>query len=201
MKSNNTETEYVIFIYRAKYSKRSWKEQTLHSASYLFVKIPLKFHLVYSEKSRCVFVVLSQGRQGFANRKKLFPCYSVYCVGVQWKQLLSDQLTRLEFTLDLQTFHDMSSLGNHEETRHSHILMPVLLSACAIPISMLFWIINVVYSILWPDTRKFTEGFVYSMMKRYSSNYRLENTHIYNCILNLCSINYVSICFRTIFLI
>ncbi|KAH0949612.1 hypothetical protein HN011_006047 [Eciton burchellii] len=36
--------------------------------------------------------------------------------------------------------------------------MPVLLSACAIPISMLFWIINVAYSILWPDGVNSTEG-------------------------------------------
>ncbi|XP_072751914.1 transmembrane protein 19 isoform X2 [Anoplolepis gracilipes] len=47
--------------------------------------------------------------------------------------------------------------GNREEARHSRVLMPVFLSACAIPISMLFWIVNVAYSILWPDTRNFTE--------------------------------------------
>ncbi|KYN35320.1 Transmembrane protein 19 [Trachymyrmex septentrionalis] len=51
----------------------------------------------------------------------------------------------------------MVSLGSHKESRHSHVLMPVLLSACAIPISMFFWIVNVVYSILWPDTVNLTE--------------------------------------------
>ncbi|XP_071557566.1 transmembrane protein 19 [Temnothorax nylanderi] len=52
------------------------------------------------------------------------------------------------------------SLGSRKETRHSghsRVLMPVLLSACAIPISMLFWIVNVAYSILWPDTANSTE--------------------------------------------
>lgn len=57
---------------------------------------------------------------------------------------------------------DMVSLESHKESRHSHVLMPVLLSACAIPISMFFWIVNVVYSILWPDTANLTEGFVYT---------------------------------------
>ncbi|XP_066582636.1 transmembrane protein 19 [Prorops nasuta] len=41
----------------------------------------------------------------------------------------------------------------------SHVLMPVLLSACAIPISMLFWIINVVYSIISPDSRTQSEEY------------------------------------------
>ncbi|KAG5314881.1 TMM19 protein, partial [Pseudoatta argentina] len=57
---------------------------------------------------------------------------------------------------------DMVSLGSYKESRHSHVFMPVLLSACAIPISMFFWIVNVVYSILWPDTVNSTEGFVYT---------------------------------------
>ncbi|KAL6427539.1 hypothetical protein ACFW04_008788 [Cataglyphis niger] len=51
----------------------------------------------------------------------------------------------------------MIFFGNREEARHSRVLMPVFLGACAIPISMLFWIVNVAYSILWPDTRNFTE--------------------------------------------
>lgn len=37
--------------------------------------------------------------------------------------------------------------------RRSHMLMPVLLSACAIPVSMAFWIVNVVYSILQPESK------------------------------------------------
>lgn len=37
------------------------------------------------------------------------------------------------------------------EVKKSHVLLPVLLSAIAIPVSMLFWIINVVYSILTPE--------------------------------------------------
>jgi len=55
---------------------------------------------------------------------------------------------------------DMVSTGSSKESRHSRVLMPVLLSACAIPISMLFWIVNVTYSILWPDTANPAEGFV-----------------------------------------
>ncbi|XP_011697403.1 PREDICTED: transmembrane protein 19 [Wasmannia auropunctata] len=46
----------------------------------------------------------------------------------------------------------MVSLGSRKESRHSRVLWPVILSACAIPISMLFWIVNVAYSIMWPDT-------------------------------------------------
>ncbi|XP_011875396.1 PREDICTED: transmembrane protein 19 isoform X2 [Vollenhovia emeryi] len=45
----------------------------------------------------------------------------------------------------------MISPGSRRDSRHSRVLMPVLLSACAIPISMLFWIVNVAYLILWPD--------------------------------------------------
>ncbi|KAL6266245.1 hypothetical protein P5V15_003104 [Pogonomyrmex californicus] len=52
----------------------------------------------------------------------------------------------------------MISLGSRKESRHSGVLVPVLLSACAIPISMLFWIVNVAYSILWPDTTDSAEG-------------------------------------------
>ncbi|XP_017877632.1 transmembrane protein 19 isoform X2 [Ceratina calcarata] len=38
-----------------------------------------------------------------------------------------------------------------DESQHSHLLMPVLLSACAIPVSMLFWLINVIYSLFHSD--------------------------------------------------
>lgn len=40
-----------------------------------------------------------------------------------------------------------------KENQQSHVLMPALLSACAIPISMLFWFINVLYSTFYlnPD--------------------------------------------------
>ncbi|XP_011159771.1 transmembrane protein 19 [Solenopsis invicta] len=51
----------------------------------------------------------------------------------------------------------MLSFGSCKEYRHFRVLMPVLLSACAIPISMLFWIVNVTYSLLWPDTTNLTE--------------------------------------------
>ncbi|KAG5330923.1 TMM19 protein, partial [Acromyrmex heyeri] len=61
----------------------------------------------------------------------------------------------------------MVSLGSYKESRHSHVFMPVLLSACAIPISMFFWIVNVVYSILWPDTVNSTEvGFKYHRFQK-----------------------------------
>ncbi|CAL1688070.1 unnamed protein product [Lasius platythorax] len=51
----------------------------------------------------------------------------------------------------------MIFVGSPEQVRRYRVLMPVFLSACAIPISMLLWIVNVAYSILWPDTRNFTE--------------------------------------------
>ncbi|XP_076647615.1 transmembrane protein 19 [Halictus rubicundus] len=38
------------------------------------------------------------------------------------------------------------------EKERSRVLVPVLISACAIPISMLFWIVNVVYSTFHPDS-------------------------------------------------
>lgn len=60
------------------------------------------------------------------------------------------------------SINKMSS-GNRKKDRHCYVLMPVLLSACAIPISMLFWIVNVAYSILWPDTENSTEGTVYAL--------------------------------------
>ncbi|XP_020279442.1 transmembrane protein 19-like [Pseudomyrmex gracilis] len=43
------------------------------------------------------------------------------------------------------------------ENRNDHVLVPVLLSACAIPIFMMFWIINVAYSILRPDSESHIE--------------------------------------------
>lgn len=50
-----------------------------------------------------------------------------------------------------------------QEDSRSHVLMPVLLTACAIPVSMLFWIVNVAYSILQPDSRaSFDEHLVIS---------------------------------------
>ncbi|XP_043268690.1 transmembrane protein 19 isoform X2 [Venturia canescens] len=45
------------------------------------------------------------------------------------------------------------------DTGTSHVLLPVLLSAFAIPVSMLFWIVNVVYSILSPDSDYHAEGY------------------------------------------
>lgn len=54
---------------------------------------------------------------------------------------------------------DMISFGNRK-IRGSYVFMPVLVSACAIPISMLFWIANVAYSILSPDPVHSTEGVV-----------------------------------------
>lgn len=44
------------------------------------------------------------------------------------------------------------------ERKKSHVLLPVLLSAFAIPISMLFWIFNVVYSTLTPEADSHTES-------------------------------------------
>ncbi|XP_014467810.1 PREDICTED: transmembrane protein 19 [Dinoponera quadriceps] len=46
----------------------------------------------------------------------------------------------------------------HREGRSSYVL-PVLVSACALPISMLFWIVNVTYSTLSPESSNFTEGY------------------------------------------
>ncbi|XP_076766191.1 transmembrane protein 19 [Xylocopa sonorina] len=51
----------------------------------------------------------------------------------------------------------MVSLKSNENKR-SHVLMPVLLSACAIPISMMFWFINVVYSIFYSHSENHFEG-------------------------------------------
>ena len=47
---------------------------------------------------------------------------------------------------------------NIEERKSSQVLVPVLLSAFAIPVSMMFWIINVVYSFFTPDMEHHTEG-------------------------------------------
>lgn len=51
----------------------------------------------------------------------------------------------------------MVSLTN-KENQKSHVLIPVLLSVCAIPISMLFWLINVIYSVFYSDTKNHLEG-------------------------------------------
>ncbi|XP_076167669.1 transmembrane protein 19 [Ptiloglossa arizonensis] len=48
-------------------------------------------------------------------------------------------------------------LSTKNENRQSHVLLPVILSAFAIPISMLFWIINVIYSTFYPDTENHFE--------------------------------------------
>ncbi|XP_043593241.1 transmembrane protein 19 isoform X2 [Bombus pyrosoma] len=39
-----------------------------------------------------------------------------------------------------------------EKNQRSHVLVPVLLSACVIPISMVFWVINVAYSTFYSDS-------------------------------------------------
>ncbi|XP_032674826.1 transmembrane protein 19 isoform X2 [Odontomachus brunneus] len=52
----------------------------------------------------------------------------------------------------------MVSFGSREE-RGSYMFMPVFICACAIPVSMLFWIVNVVYSILSPESLNSTEGY------------------------------------------
>ncbi|XP_034948006.1 transmembrane protein 19 [Chelonus insularis] len=49
----------------------------------------------------------------------------------------------------------MTIRKNSENT--SHVLIPVLLSAFAIPLSMLFWIVNVIYSIIAPDSEYHSE--------------------------------------------
>ncbi|KAG7207224.1 hypothetical protein KM043_008899 [Ampulex compressa] len=43
--------------------------------------------------------------------------------------------------------------SKYRENNQSDVLIPVLLSACAIPVSMLFWIVNVAYSIFSPDSK------------------------------------------------
>lgn len=138
----------------------------IHSSKFhhsvLFI---LKSHLAYS---RCCHKEDKVSRTG----KKYFSATLYIVLAFSENSFSVIDLSRSEFDIDINLRKlDMSPLGNHEEAGHSRVLMPVLLSACAIPISMLFWIINVAYSILWPDSRKFMEGFVYSMMKRYSSNY------------------------------
>lgn len=40
----------------------------------------------------------------------------------------------------------------------SQVLMPVLLSALAISLTMLFWIVNVVYSVFTPNPENHSEG-------------------------------------------
>lgn len=39
-----------------------------------------------------------------------------------------------------------------DKNQRSHVLVPVLLSACVIPISMVFWVINVAYSTFYSDS-------------------------------------------------
>ncbi|XP_068966750.1 transmembrane protein 19 [Bombus flavifrons] len=39
-----------------------------------------------------------------------------------------------------------------DKSQRSHVLVPVLLSACVIPISMVFWVINVAYSTFYSDS-------------------------------------------------
>ncbi|XP_020279441.1 transmembrane protein 19-like isoform X2 [Pseudomyrmex gracilis] len=46
----------------------------------------------------------------------------------------------------------MTSSPENRDDQHSHVLIPIFVSICAIPISMMFWIVNVDYSILWPDS-------------------------------------------------
>lgn len=53
----------------------------------------------------------------------------------------------------------MVSLTN-KENKKSHVLIPVLLSVCAIPISMLFWLINVIYSVFYSDTKNHLEEYL-----------------------------------------
>ncbi|XP_029035384.1 transmembrane protein 19 isoform X1 [Osmia bicornis bicornis] len=46
---------------------------------------------------------------------------------------------------------------NKKENQRSHVLMPALISACAIPISMLFWFVNVIYSTFYLDSENHFE--------------------------------------------
>lgn len=56
------------------------------------------------------------------------------------------------------------------KNRRSHMLVPVLLSACAIPISMLFWMINVLYSIFYSNSENHFEGMpeYFTIVSRFS---------------------------------
>ncbi|KAK2584315.1 hypothetical protein KPH14_006706 [Odynerus spinipes] len=47
--------------------------------------------------------------------------------------------------------------GKKNGKQHSNVLLPVLISACAIPISMLFWSINVVYSTFSSESKDHSE--------------------------------------------
>lgn len=49
-------------------------------------------------------------------------------------------------------------LLTNDQNQRSHVLLPVLLSACAIPISMMFWFINMIYSVFYSDSRNHFEG-------------------------------------------
>ncbi|XP_012282478.1 transmembrane protein 19 isoform X1 [Orussus abietinus] len=46
-----------------------------------------------------------------------------------------------------------------EDDRRNSVLVPVLVSAFAIPVSMLFWIVNVTYSLLAPDSEYQADGY------------------------------------------
>ncbi|XP_033219619.1 transmembrane protein 19 [Belonocnema kinseyi] len=48
---------------------------------------------------------------------------------------------------------------NIEDRKSSHVLVPVLLTAFAIPVSMLFWIGNVVYAFFSPDSEHHHDGY------------------------------------------
>ncbi|XP_043264749.1 transmembrane protein 19 [Colletes gigas] len=48
-------------------------------------------------------------------------------------------------------------ISTKNENQRSGVLLPVFLTACAIPISMLFWTINVIYSTLYSDTENHFE--------------------------------------------
>lgn len=102
----------------------------------------------------------------------------------------ADACARFETTLaeptavaNLACCSNMITCDSRKENRHSFVLMPVLMSACAIPISMLFWTVNVAYSILWPAHS--TEGFVYDRSDAFAQGVALgvrsQTVRIYMC--------------------
>ncbi|XP_015605152.1 transmembrane protein 19 [Cephus cinctus] len=50
-------------------------------------------------------------------------------------------------------------LSGNADSNRSTVLIPVLLCAFAIPISMLFWIVNVTYSVFTPDEENLHDGY------------------------------------------
>lgn len=64
------------------------------------------------------------------------------------------------------------------EVKKSQVLLPVLLSAIAIPVSMLFWIINVVYSNLTPEEDSHYESNL--LDQKFICNYLLKNLFFIN---------------------